>query len=107
MLRITIELVPFGVEDEAHKIATMLIANDGTGTHKTGNYAYAYEYADRPDDPEIGIITRFPRNDGAWELVRKVLNNKYHSNGNELTDLLLARLEQYAIEDLEAENANS
>lgn len=101
MLRVTIELVPYGNEDEASKIATMLIANDGTGTYKTGNYAYAYEYSDRPDDPEIGLINRFPRNEGAWALVKKILNNKYHSNGNELTDLLLARLEQYAINDME------
>ena len=101
MLRVTIELVPYGVESEARKIATMLLANDGTGTQKTGNYVYAYEYGDRPDDPKIGILTRFPRNEGAWSLVKKILNDKYHSNGNELTDLLLARLEQYAIEDME------
>ena len=94
MLRVTIELVPFGNEDEASKIATMLIANEGTGDYKTGNYAYAYDYSDRPDDPEIGLVHRFPRNEGAWALVKKILNNKYHDNGNELTDKLLKRLEK-------------
>lgn len=100
MLRVTIELVPYGNEEEASKIATMLIANDTTGTHKHGNYAYVYDYSDRPDDPEVGLVHRFPRNDGAWMLVKKILNNKYHTNGNELTDKLLRRLEEmYAAEE--------
>ena len=94
MLRITIELVPYGIEDEAQPIARMLVANDGTGNVKFGNYGYAYEYLDR-EGIDFGILTRFPRNGGAWELVRKVLNDKYHAAGNELTDLLTERLNYY------------
>ena len=95
MLRITIELVPYGIEDEAQTIATMLIANEGTGDYKVGNYAYVYNYADRPDDPEFGYVKRYPRINGAWELVKKCLNDKYHASSNDTVERLLERLEYY------------
>lgn len=95
MLRVTIELVPNGDEELAQNIATMLIANDNTGTLKTGNYAYVYDYSDRPDDPEIGLVKRFPRNDGAWALISRVLRDRFAANGNEITDELLERLKVY------------
>jgi len=100
MLRVTIELVPYGIEEDAQRIGTMLIANDGTGSYKFGNYAYAYDYTDRPDDPESGTVTRYSRADGAWKLVKKILNDKYSSN-NELADQLVVMLEEYAMEDEE------
>ena len=95
MLRITIELVPYGIEDEAQTIGTMLIANEGTGDYKVGNYAYVYNYSDRPDDPELGYVRRYPRIDGAWGLVKKVLNDKTHSTPNDTVERLLERLEYY------------
>lgn len=95
MLKITIELVPFGNDDEAQPIATMLIANEGTGDYKNGNYAYAYNYADRPDVPAFGYVKRFPRIQGAWGLVRKVLNDKYHASSNDTVESLLERLDRY------------
>ena len=101
MLRITIELVRFGNEDDVEKIATMLIANEGTGDYKVGNYAYAYNYADRPDDPEFGYVKRYPRIGGAWGLVKKVLNDKYHASSNDTVERLLDRLEQYRRQDEE------
>lgn len=95
MLRVTIELVRFGNEDDVEKIATMLIANEGTGDYKVGNYAYVYNYSDRPDDPEFGYVKRYPRIDGAWGLVKKCLNDKYHASSNDTVEALLERLEQY------------
>lgn len=95
MLRITIELVRFGNEDDTSKIATMLIANEGTGDYKTGNYAYVYDYADRPDEPAFGYVRRYPREKGAWALVQKCLADKYHASSNDTVELLLERLEQY------------
>jgi len=94
MLRVTIELVPFGNEEDAQKIATMLIANDNTGTIKHGNYAYAYDYSDRPDLPESGVVTRYSRADGAWLLVKKILNDRFSAN-NDLADRLVRMLEDY------------
>lgn len=38
MLRVTIELVPLGIESRARVIATGTIANVGTGTPASGNY---------------------------------------------------------------------
>lgn len=101
MLRVTIELVRFGNEDDVETIATMLIANEGTGDYKVGNYAYVYNYSDRPDDPEFGYVKRYPRIQGAWGLVKKVLNDKYHASSNDTVERLLERLEQY---QREAEN---
>lgn len=96
MLRITIELVPYGIEEEAQKIATMLIANEGTAKDvRVGNYAYVYDYADRPDDPMFGYVKRYNRNDGAWGLVKKVLNDKYHASSNDTVETLLERLEYH------------
>lgn len=98
MLRVTIELVPFGDEEEASRIATMLIGNDGTGDRKHGSYAYAYNYSDRPDDPVSGTITRFPRSQGAWALIKKILGDKYLAN-NDLADYLVERLADYKDEE--------
>jgi hypothetical protein len=99
MLKITIELVPFGNDDETQPIATMLIANEGTSRdYRVGNYAYVYNYADRPDDPEFGYVKRYSRNDGAWGLVKKCLNDKYHASSNDTVEHLLERLERYTQE---------
>jgi len=91
MLRVTIELVPFGVEAEARKIGTMVIANDGTGSSRVGNYAYAFTYADRDAEVATGTIKNFPRSLGAWSLVRKILN-KRTTSVTTLTAILEDRL---------------
>ena len=72
----------------------MLIANDDTGTPKHGNYAYAYNYTDRPDVPARGTIKRFDRSLGAWALIKKILNDKFGSN-DELADILVDKLDDY------------
>jgi hypothetical protein len=93
MLRVTIELVPFGDESRAREIGTMLIANDGEGTHAKGDYAYVYGYTDRRNVRfSTGTVKSFYRNQGAWALIKKIL-----VKGNEeetiLTDKLMDRLE--------------
>lgn len=40
MLRITVELVPFGKEEFKKDIGEIIIINDGTGDYKLGNYKY-------------------------------------------------------------------
>lgn len=91
MLRVTLEVVPFGVEEEAKVIGTMLIANDGTGGYSVGNYAYALTYTDRPSDVATGTVKNFSRSLGAWSLVKKILNKRTEET-NELTDRLVDRL---------------
>lgn len=38
MIRVSIELVPHGVEERKRRIGTVEIWNDGTGTNARGNY---------------------------------------------------------------------
>jgi hypothetical protein len=94
MLRVTIELVPHGIEAAARPIATLLLANDGEGTYESGNYAYVYGYTDRDATMARGTIKKFPRSQGAWALIRKILNSKSEED-TVLTDLLMERLESY------------
>ncbi|MCI0354301.1 MAG: hypothetical protein L0099_04560 [Acidobacteria bacterium] len=42
MLRVTVELVPFGEEAQKRKIAEAVIYNDGTGTPLVGNYVAGF-----------------------------------------------------------------
>lgn len=37
-LRITVELIPRGLESEKNKICVLDVSNDGTGTDELGNY---------------------------------------------------------------------
>jgi hypothetical protein len=42
MLRVTVELVPFGEEAHARNIAQAVIYNDGTGDRSVGNYVAGF-----------------------------------------------------------------
>lgn len=94
MLRVTIELVPFGDESRAREIGMLLLANDGEGTHESGDYAYVYGYTDRDVPLARGTVKKFPRSQGAWALVKKILNSKSEQD-TILTDKLMERLESY------------
>ncbi len=94
MLRVTIELVPFGDESRAREIGMLLLANDGEGTHESGDYAYIYGYTDRDVPLARGTVKKFPRSQGAWALVKKILNSKSEQD-TILTDKLMERLESY------------
>lgn len=69
MLRITVESVPFGEEDDASIIEQLTIANVG-GDDRKANYEFAIS-----DQGETfyGRVGGFMRRDGAWELVEKCL----------------------------------
>ena len=73
MIRIKVELVPFGNEEEAREIAQMVIANDGTALGDTGNYGFAYS-SDRHDEGD-GVVKNFGRDEGIWKLISKCLEN--------------------------------
>jgi len=70
MLRITIDLVPFGEEAYARKIAEAVIYNDATGNHEKGNYVAGF--------CEHGwinstTVTGFDRRRSVWALLRLAL----------------------------------
>lgn len=71
MLRITIELVPYGKEEHRRKIGKIEIANDGTGDFKIGNYKYKLV-----DGTAIikGELKDHNRMQSAFGLLQNVLN---------------------------------
>ena len=42
-LRITVELVPYGIEEKSRPLLRMRVTNDGTGTSERGNYVVEAE----------------------------------------------------------------
>lgn len=77
MLRITVELVPFGNEEEASVISEICIANVGGGDEYIGNYeAVGYE---KLMSGEVQMLARrvrgFPRSSGVLDLVKSILRS--------------------------------
>lgn len=72
MLRITVELVPFGDDRYSKKIGSMLIANDGSGNGCVDNYAWTAE-DDRGNSIE-GKLEEHDRSMSVWNLIGKCLN---------------------------------
>lgn len=70
MLRITIELVPWGDDFLARPIGQMIIGNDGEGTADLGNYFVKMSHGS-PDGKVIARgILGFPRTKmDAWHLL--------------------------------------
>ena len=76
MLRLKLELVPFGDEDHAREIGRMVIANDGKSDHPAFGM---YEAWLGPDNytgkgPRYLRLDGHLRSQGAWVLVRDLLN---------------------------------
>jgi len=73
MLRVTIELVPLGIESRTRVIATGTIANTGTGTRTCGDYRV--ELRDAAGRKwKSGHIEGFPRTRLlAWDLLYRAL----------------------------------
>jgi hypothetical protein len=78
MLRITIEMFPFGNGEKKHTLSELTIINDGTGTPQKGNYLVAC-YS--KNDPPINIkLKNYSRNKGhlqlLYECLGKILDEK-------------------------------
>ena len=67
MIRVTVELVPFGDEEKKKTIGIMNIANDGTGTKEFGNYDARLE--DDRGTEKTTKIQRHERAAGVWTLI--------------------------------------
>ena len=73
MLRITVELVPFGDEINKKKIGEMVLANTGSNEDGTCSYS-AWTEADSHSEPAMfGKIKSFNRTQSVWELLRLML----------------------------------
>lgn len=77
MIRVTVELVPFGNEEEARAIAECIIVNDGTHPELSyyGNYvATVRDLRNRSHEQQV-YVENFPRLDlGVWYLLHRVLD---------------------------------
>ena len=79
MIRVTVEILPFGYEERKCVLGTAKIWNDCTGDRETGNYRYKL-YRAGPDGKlerrawKQGAVRDFPRmKRGAWDLLFRAL----------------------------------
>jgi len=73
MIRITIELLPFGLEKNKKTLASMKIWNDATGTKTMGNYKYIMNLSRKW---KSGEIKKFPRQRlNVWYLINRILRD--------------------------------
>ncbi|OQB10144.1 MAG: hypothetical protein BWY21_00520 [Parcubacteria group bacterium ADurb.Bin216] len=71
MIRVTVELVPFGEESQKKVIGTMKIINDATGSREMGNYKYSIQN-EAGDTVESGVYKGFPRALRIWRLIQEI-----------------------------------
>jgi hypothetical protein len=97
MLRVTVELVPFGDESKAKKVGEMVLANDGRGY---GNH-HSYEGWIGPDewsgDPALfGKVDRYDRRENVWILIRRMIEEAFPKHlPNRDKEGLSARLKKH------------
>jgi hypothetical protein len=78
MLKIKIELWPFGDETRKREIASMDLWNDGTGNVYNGNYegkasVPASIYSEKQE--AHGIVSKYDRQQNVWNLVARMLKS--------------------------------
>lgn len=75
MIRVTIELIPHGLEAGKSHLGTIVIANDGTGTFTRGNYTARLSMKGRPESVwKLATVTGFPRRVlGGYDLIYRAL----------------------------------
>lgn len=75
MLKITLELYPFGKASLKKHLGTMLIGNDLTGTLAQGNYQVKISTDNPQEIWKQGEVKGFPREElTAWNLVKWALD---------------------------------
>ena len=77
MIRVTLELLPFGDSSNPKHLGTIYIANDASGTHTDGNYNYRLTRRGSLTTVfRTGEIKNFPRKRlGAYDLLFRVLRD--------------------------------
>ena len=77
MIRIRIDLVPYGYEDDSRAIGEIVLYNEGTGTIADGHSYTAYlKTTGHHDEVFKSRVTGFDRKKGILELIELVLANK-------------------------------
>ena len=74
MLRITVELVPWGDDYLARPIGKMFIGNDSSGTLEEGNYFVKASHMSQDGKVITREVKGFPRKElDAWHLLQQAL----------------------------------
>jgi hypothetical protein len=90
MIRVRVEIVPFGVESDSREVGQMVIANDGTGDNFHANYGFVY--SNTHGEYSEGTVKNFARKNGFWELISECLSDPSKVDNEELNDLLWERM---------------
>lgn len=72
MIKVTIDLWPYGQEDRKRTISEFYVANDGTGDEFKGRYIFKR----KEDDPWEKSVTHL-RKEGVEKLVQAVIEKHY------------------------------
>ncbi len=78
MLKVTIEIIPFGNKAETREIGGLIIWNDGSGDHNVGNYKFMFG-----TDPilsegrKVTDLKNHNRNEGVMKLLYLCLKKVY------------------------------
>lgn len=94
MIRVTVDLVPFGEEDNSKTIGKFVLANDGKGDVDYSDYVFVY--SDDLDGEREGTIKNFKRSEGIWKLISECLSNPGEVDNEELMDVLWDRMNKNA-----------
>jgi hypothetical protein len=72
VIKVTIEIIPFGNENQRRKLGEINIINDATGTPDVGNYRIYYW---KPDTGTLVTkVKNYKREDGYLKLLQKCIN---------------------------------
>ncbi len=94
MIRVTVDLVPFGEEDNSKTIGKFVLANDGKGDVDYSDYVFVY--SDDLDGEREGTIKNFKRSEGIWKLISECLSNPGEVDNEEFMDVLWDRMNKNA-----------
>ena len=77
MLKITVEIVPFGKQEDTELLGIMTVFNEGTGNKEVGNYEFTLSTRDSFGQPQE--LKGHKRSEGFWRLIQKCLNKAHQS----------------------------
>lgn len=83
MVRITVEMIPHGMEKHKKTIATCVIVNDGTGTKTNGNYNVYFNGAVNKSHVPIRVVDFNRTRKSIWGLLHRALDMKINHGGGD------------------------
>ena len=75
MIKVIVELIPYGMKEAATKNAEMTIINDGKGNHEKGNYTYTID-SNILNENIKGYVKGYDRKKMIWSLIKTILKKE-------------------------------